>query len=526
MSRAATAPPVAALSVSALDGARWPPCPAPFNLAAHALAQAPRLGSKCALEIVGPARVERWRYDALAAAVLSAGGGLRAAGIAPGARVALRLGNTVDFPILFLGAIAAGIVPVPLAAALTAPEVGRLLATLRPAAILADPALALPEAPGCSVISGAALGALRSHAPCAFEMGDPDRPAYGVFTSGTSGQPRAVIHAHRALWARGMMHAGWYGLTEGDRLLHAGAFNWTFTLGTGLLDPWSVGATALIPAAGVAPGQIGLLLARHDATLFAAAPGVLRQMLRAGLPALPRLRHALVAGEKLPEALRAAWLGATGTPLHEAFGMSECSTFISSCPDRPAPPGAIGHAQPGRRVAILSEGGAPVARGTEGIIAVARDDPGLFLGYLDAPAETAARFAGAWFLTGDRGVMADDGAIAYLGRDDDMMNAGGFRVSPLEVEAAMAACPGVEECAAVEVEVRPDVRVIALYYTAAEELDIARLTAHAEERLARFRQPRLFRRIAQLPRGANNKILRRALREMPAPTGHPSDDRP
>ena len=81
MSRAATAPPVAALSVSVLDGVRWPPCPAPFNLAAHALAQAPRLGSKCALEIVGPARVERWRYDALAAAVLSAGGGLRAAGM-------------------------------------------------------------------------------------------------------------------------------------------------------------------------------------------------------------------------------------------------------------------------------------------------------------------------------------------------------------------------------------------------------------------------------------------------------------
>lgn len=357
-------------------------------------------------------------------------------------------------------------------------------------------------------------------------MGDPDRPAYGVFTSGTSGQSRAVIHAHRALWARGMMHAGWYGLTEGDRLMHAGAFNWTFTLGTGLLDPWSVGATALIPAAGVTPAQIGLLLARHEATLFAAAPGVLRQMLRAGLPALPRLRHALVAGEKLPEALRAAWQAATGTALHEAFGMSECSTFISSCPDRPAPPGAIGHAQPGRRVAIVSDEGAPVARGAEGIIAVARDDPGLFLGYLDAPEETAARFRGNWFLTGDRGVMADDGAIAYLGRDDDMMNAGGFRVSPLEVEAAMASCPGIEECAAVEVEVRPDVRVIALYYTAAEELDIARLTAHAGTRLARFRQPRLYRHIAELPRGANNKILRRALRAMPVPAEHAGDDRP
>ncbi|MFZ9948071.1 MAG: class I adenylate-forming enzyme family protein [Gemmobacter sp.] len=515
-----------ALAVAPEGGSRWPPPPAPFNLAAHALGQAPRLGSKCALEILGPARVERWRFDALAAAVLAAGGGLRAAGIAPGARIALRLGNTVDFPILFLGAIAAGIVPVPLAAALTAPEVARALGVLRPAAILADPSLALPEAPGCAVIAGADLGALRAHAPCTFEMGDPDRPAYGVFTSGTSGQPRAVIHAHRALWARGMMHAGWYGLTEGDRLMHAGAFNWTFTLGTGLLDPWSVGATALIPAAGVTPAQIGLLLARHEATLFAAAPGVLRQMLRAGLPALPRLRHALVAGEKLPEALRAAWQAATGTALHEAFGMSECSTFISSCPDRPAPPGAIGHAQPGRRGAIVSDEGAPGARGAEGIIAVARDDPGLFLGYLDAPEETAARFRGNWFLTGDRGVMADDGAIAYLGRDDDMMNAGGFRVSPLEVEAAMASCPGIEECAAVEVEVRPDVRVIALYYTAAEELDIARLTAHAGTRLARFRQPRLYRHIAELPRGANNKILRRALRAMPVPAEHAGDDRP
>ncbi|MFZ9132395.1 MAG: class I adenylate-forming enzyme family protein [Gemmobacter sp.] len=515
-----------ALAVAPEGGSRWPPPPAPFNLAAHALGQAQRLGSKCALEILGPARVERWRFDALASAVLAAGGGLRAAGIAPGARIALRLGNTVDFPILFLGAIAAGIVPVPLAAALTAPEVARALGVLRPAAILADPSLALPEAPGCAVIAGADLGALRAHAPCTFEMGDPDRPAYGVFTSGTSGQSRAVIHAHRALWARGMMHAGWYGLTEGDRLMHAGAFNWTFTLGTGLLDPWSVGATALIPAAGVTPAQIGLLLARHEATLFAAAPGVLRQMLRAGLPALPRLRHALVAGEKLPEALRAAWQAASGTALHEAFGMSECSTFISSCPDRPAPPGAIGHAQPGRRVAIVSDEGAPVARGAEGIIAVARDDPGLFLGYLDAPEETAARFRGNWFLTGDRGLMADDGAIAYLGRDDDMMNAGGFRVSPLEVEAAMASCPGIEECAAVEVEVRPDVRVIALYYTAAEELDIARLTAHAGTRLARFRQPRLYRHIAELPRGANNKILRRALRAMPVPAEHAGDDRP
>jgi acyl-coenzyme A synthetase/AMP-(fatty) acid ligase len=79
-------------------------------------------------------------------------------------------------------------------------------------------------------------------------MGDPDRLAYLVFTSGSSGEPKAVAHAHRAIWARRMMTEGWYGLTPEDRLLHAGAFNWTFTLGTGLLDPWAIGATALIPA--------------------------------------------------------------------------------------------------------------------------------------------------------------------------------------------------------------------------------------------------------------------------------------
>jgi acyl-coenzyme A synthetase/AMP-(fatty) acid ligase len=138
--------------------------------------------------------------------------------------------------------------------------------------------------------------------------GDPDRLAYLVFTSGSSGEPKAVAHAHRAIWARRMMVDGWYGLTPEDRLLHAGAFNWTFTLGTGLLDPWAMGATALIPAPGVPVEALPLLLRRHDATILAAAPGIFRRLLRSdGEIALPRLRHGLSAGEKLPEPLRAQW---------------------------------------------------------------------------------------------------------------------------------------------------------------------------------------------------------------------------
>jgi acyl-coenzyme A synthetase/AMP-(fatty) acid ligase len=493
-------------------------CPVRFNLAAHVLAAGAAVPAKCALEIVGPTRSERWRYASLIEAVRGTGSGLLAMGLRPGDRVLLRLSNSVAFPILFLGAIAVGLVPVPVAAGLTLAEMTRVLAEIRPAAIAASPGLALPAAPGCPVLLPDALRALQRHAPCAYAMGDPDRLAYMIYTSGSSGNPRAVMHAHRAIWARRMMHQGWYGMTSSDRILHAGGFNWTFTLGTGLMDPWSLGATALIPAEGVVAAQLPLLLARHDATLFAAAPGVVRQMLRAGLPTLPHLRHGLVAGERLPETLRADWRAATDTALHEALGMSECSTFVSGSPDRPAPPGAVGYPQPGRRIAVLDPEGHPVARGQEGVLAVCRSDPGLFLGYLDQPGETQARHRGEWFLTGDRVVMAEDGAITYIGREDDMMNAGGFRVAPQEVERAMAGIEGLEDCAAREIEVRPGVSVIALFYTAAGgPLDQSQLKAHAETWLARYKQPRIFQHLPALPRGPNNKIARRALRLADAP---------
>ncbi|MGC9369782.1 MAG: AMP-binding protein [Paracoccaceae bacterium] len=488
------------------------PCPAPFNLAAYVLGHAAAQPDKIALAVVRPAGAERWSYGRLEAAVRGVAGGLSAMGLAPGAPVLLRLGNTVDFPIAFLGAIAAGLLPVPTSSQLTAPEITKLAGEIDPALVIAGPGIALPEHPA-PVIDTGALEGFFEHAPAEYVMGDPDRPAYMIYTSGTSGVPRGVVHAHRAVWARRMMWEGWYGLTAADRLLHAGAFNWTYTLGTGLLDPWSIGATALIPGEGVTPQSLPLLLKRFDATIFAAAPGVFRQMLRGGAPLnLPKLRHGLSAGEKLPEALRQAWTGATGTPVYEALGMSECSTFISGSPARPAPPPASGYPQPGRRIAVLGEDFQPVPRGTPGQLAVSNRDPGLMLGYWKAEAETAARFHGEWYLTGDMVEMAEDGAITYLGRADDMMNAGGFRVSPVEVEAALSQHPAIHEAAATEVTVKADTTVIAAFYTG-EALPEAELKAHAAERLARYKQPRLFVHLDALPKGANNKLNRRLIRQ-------------
>jgi acyl-coenzyme A synthetase/AMP-(fatty) acid ligase len=495
--------------LSEIRSTPFPPCPVPFNMAAHVLRHADALPDKVALAVLGLSGAERWSFSRLKAAVLGTGTGLLQAGLYPGDRVLMRLGNTVDFPVAYLGALAVGLVPVPTSAQLTSREVAGIIETVTPRAILLAEGVACPDT-DLPVIGAGALGDMRDLPAAHYEMGDPDRPGYIVFTSGTSGIPRAVVHAHRAIWARQMMVEGWYGLRQDDRLLHAGAFNWTYTLGTGLMDPWAAGATALIPGAGITPAQLPLLMKRHDATIFAAAPGVFRKMPGGQMPTLPRLRHALSAGEKLSETIRQSWETSTGTQIYEAFGMSECSTFISASPDDPGTPGTLGRPQPGRRVAILGPDG-PVPRGEEGTIAVHRGDSGLMLGYLGAPDATEARMQGAWFLTGDQGVMDAGGEITYLGRADDMMNAGGFRVSPLEVEAVLNTHPGIGQAAVTDIEVKRDARLIMAFYIGPAPLDADALHRFAAERLAGYKQPRDYFHLDALPTGANGKLQRREL---------------
>ncbi len=489
-----------------------PPCPAPFNLAAYVLTHAQDLSEKTALSVVSPGDSDHWSYRQLEAAVLGTARGFLDEGLRPGDRLLMRIGNSVEFPLTFLAALAADIIPVPTSAQLTASEVAKIITEVTPKLIVAEDGVAVPEDAPCPILPAETLGELSALPPSDYAMGDPERPGYIIYTSGTSGQPRAVTHAHRAIWARRMMWEGWYGLGEEDRLLHAGAFNWTYTLGTGLLDPWTCGATALIPANGVTPDQLGALLRDHEATLFAAAPGVYRKLLRTPLPELPDLRHGLSAGEKMPDGIRAAWEETTGTPIHEAFGMSECSTFVSSSPNHPAPPGTLGYPQKGRRVAVLAENGA-AGFGEPGVLAVSRRDPGLMLGYWGEAEETAERFSGEWFLTGDHVSMAEDGAVTYLGRTDDMINAGGIRVSPIEIESVLNAHPQIAESAAVEVAVKAETTVIAAFYVASGDIDDEALQAFAAEQLAAYKVPRLYMRLEALPRNSNGKLARKRLRE-------------
>lgn len=496
--------------LSIFDQGRHPPCPPDFNLSAHVLRRAEEFPNKAALVTATHSGSETLDFETLHARVRGLGTGLLRSGLKPGDIVLMRLGNTVDFPIAFLGAIAAGLVPVPTSAQLTEAETASLLKTLSPRAVLRDPAVA--SAPHDTTLTRDTLRAMWDLPPCTYDLGDPDRLAYVVYTSGTSGNPRPVAHAHRAIWARKMMVRDWYDLSEDDRLMHAGAFNWTFTLGTGLMDPWSVGATAVIPDATVAPEDFPNLMRTQNISIFAAVPGIYRKLLKQpDMLTFPSLRHALSAGEKLSPTIRTAWEAASGSKIYEAFGMSECSTFISHGPSAIAAPDSLGRPQTGRRIAIIGDDG-PVPLGDVGTIAVHASDPGLMRGYIGAEDETKARFIGDWFLTGDQGIMSEDGSIHYQGRNDDMMNAGGFRVSPLEVEYALSHCPGVVQIAVTTVSPKADVDIIAAFFVGSPELDPDTLSQFAQTCLADYKRPKTYIRVESLPTNTNGKLNRRALR--------------
>ena len=213
------------------------PCPAPFNLAAYVLSRAKELGGKTALAVISPDGAELWTYADLEAAVLGTATGFLGEGLRPGDRLLMRLGNSASFPVCYLAALAIDAIPVPTSPLLTESEVTGIAEDITPRLIVAEEGVSLPASTPCPVVPAEALQAMYALPPASYVMGDPERPGYIIYTSGTSGQPRAVTHAHRAIWARRMMWEGWYGLTENDRLLHVGAFNWTYTLGTGLLDP-------------------------------------------------------------------------------------------------------------------------------------------------------------------------------------------------------------------------------------------------------------------------------------------------
>lgn len=474
--------------------------PERFNLARHALSGKPP--EKTALIAAGDTTVTL-TYGALEDRVLRLAAGFRRSGLEAGSRLLIRMDGQLDAALAFFAANAAGAVPIPTSAMLTAPEAERLIADSGASHVAWDGKLPLLTDAETAVIGPEDFARSIRLPPSSYADTLAADPAYMVYTSGTSAIPKGVIHGQRALWGRRPMYDGWYGLSASDVVLHTGALNWTYTLGTGLCDPFCAGATAVVATGVTDAAQWSALAARHGATLLASVPGLYRQMLRHGFAPPSSLRHGLSAGEALTPSILQRWRKTTGLEIYEAFGMSEISTYISSSPTVPVRPGSPGKPQPGRAVAILDGGR----------LAVHRSDPGLMLGYWNRPDDTAKVFDGDWFAGGDLGHFDEDGYFWFDGRADDLMNAGGYRVSPLEVESVLFQHPAVLDAGAREWRISPELTIIAAFVVPQPGMsaDPAALKAFARERLAAYKCPREIFLVNALPRTANGKLKRNAM---------------
>lgn len=496
--------------------------PARFNAARYGLAENARLRpDKTALVMVGADTVARITFGEADRVVRAIAAGLLGLGLRPGDRVMIRMGNEADYVLVYFGALAAGLVALPSSPQLTEGEAAFLMENAGAAAVVVGRSCTVaPEALGGRLLLDSdRIAVLKAGAPLpAYADTAADDPAMLIYTSGTTSRPKGVLHAHRAAYGRRPMVEHWIGLTESDVMLHAGTMNWTYTLGVGLSDPWSVGATSVLYNGPRDPGVWPRLVAQYRATIFAAVPTLYRQILKYGdLPAhdLSSLRHGCTAGEPLSVDLLDAWTAATGKPLYEALGMSEISTYVSSGPTTPVRPGSPGRPQPGRRVAILPVEGEPVPLppGESGLLAVHRSEPGLMLGYWNRPEEEAEVMRGDWFVGGDLARLDSDGYLWFDGRNNDLMKAMGFRVSPNEVEVVLGAHPSVAEVGVAELPVRADVSVICGFVVLqpGAEPDAAGLLAWCAERLAAYKRPREIRFLETLPRTPNGKVQRKRL---------------
>lgn len=464
---------------------------------------------------------------------------LRNSGVAAGDRVLIRLPNSLDYPIAFLGTMKRGAISVPTSTLLTADEVAYLAKDSTATVLVTDkaawPALQdhLSNLPNLKHVFLSGVGEIQPHA--SLQVSDlsqqlaaishcegnhataADDPAYLVYTSGTTGYPKGVLHAHRALIGREPAAKYWFNFAEDqqDRIMHSGKFNWTYVLGTGLMDPLYLGKTVIVHEGKNDADLWTRLIAKHAATIFVGVPTIYRQIIQKSTAAqadVPSLRHCMSAGEHLSDEVLQQWRGRFGRDIFEAVGMSEFSYYLSQSVFRPIRPGSAGFPQPGHAIQLLNPDTLEaVPPGEEGMICVPDSDPGLFLRYWNLDEETAKYKHDGWFFTGDYARYDADGYIWFLGRKDDIIKSFGYRVSPYEIERVYKSHPAVADCAAVGEELEKDKLLVVTYVILQPDASVTadELLAFGKQHLAAYKTPKTVYLTKDFPRTKNGKILRK-----------------
>jgi len=466
---------------------------------------------------------------------------LKELGLSSDDRVLIRLPNSVDYPVSFFACMKHGAVAVPTSTLLSAAEVAYLAKDSGAKALVIDKSM-WSELKSifneCAQLESVLLAGsgdmpldihglavqvldmekLLSSNPVidTIVASSPNDPAYLVYTSGTTGYPKGVLHAHRSLIGRLPASRFWFDFKEGDRILHSGKFNWTYVLGSALMDPLFHGHSVIVHEGENNASTWPRLIKKHHCTIFIGVPTIYRQIIQKtefqGTD-VPSLRHCMSAGEHLSDEMLLRWRERFTMDVYEAIGMSECSYYISHNKERPVRPGSAGFVQPGREVALLNELNQPVQAGEEGMIAIRDSDPGLFLGYWRLPEETAKACFDGYFFTGDYARIDDDGYIWFVGRKDDIINTFGYRVSPHEIERVIKTHPDVADCVALgEVISKEKILVsVCIILTPDAVTSAQEILEFGNKHLAQYKTPKIVHFYDDFPRTKNGKVLRKQM---------------
>jgi benzoate-CoA ligase len=466
---------------------------------------------------------------------------LLASGLRPEERVLLLMHDCIDWPVSFLGALYAGLVPVAVNTLLTADDYAFMLQNSRAQAALVSDML-LPTLQAAMAQSPTEVKQIIVSRPAktldantvaldAFvnaqeplgtpKTAGPDVPGFWLYSSGSTGRPKGTVHTHANLyWTAELYATPVLGLTEKDVCFSAAKLFFAYGLGNGLSFPLSVGATTILMAERPTPdatfkrwtGGVG----DTRPTVFFGAPTGFAGMLAS--PALPArdqvaLRLASSAGEALPADLGERFTGHYGVEIIDGIGSTEMlHIFLSNLPGK-VRYGTTGWPVPGYTLELRGDDGQPVPDGETGDLYI--QGPSAALMYWANREKSRETFQGTWTKSGDKYVRNADGSYTYSGRSDDMLKVSGIYVSPFEVESTLAQHPAVLEAAVIGVLDAEGLTKTKAYVVLkpGQQANEAELKAFVKDRLAAYKYPRQIEFVAELPKTATGKIQRFKLRE-------------
>ena len=465
-------------------------------------------------------------YAQLAERVNRFGSGLLAMGLRMEDRVLIAMHDTADWPVAFLGAIRAGIIPVAVNTLLTSKDYQYMLSDSRAKALVVSEALLPQFKPVLAglpflkhvIVSGSSFNDVlaKGQAALAPAPTTKDDACFWLYSSGSTGMPKGTVHAHSSMIETAELYArGVLGLQESDVVFSAAKLFFAYGLGNSLSFTLAVGATSVLMAERPTPAAVFKRLTGNQPTVFYGVPTLYAAMLAD--PDFPKkeslaLRICVSAGEALPPQIAKSFKDRTGLDILDGIGSTEMlHIFLSNRPTE-FRYGTTGKAVPGYELRLVDEQGKLVEPGELGELEISGPTSAMY--YWNNRAKSRSTFTGAWTKSGDKYTEDADGFYVYGGRTDDMLKVGGIWVSPAEVEAALVSHAAVLEAAVIGKEdeqklVKPKAYVVLKPGARATDEE---LKAHVKAKLAPYKYPRWIEFANELPKTATGKIQRFKLR--------------